>query len=115
MSFWKLSVFLSNFHFTRLTFTFFLIPFISLPVSSYLEETNLRLQQHLILKIKKTITLEKTIDVLRIISKNKENFKILIDLQRQFDRLNPNFDSRATNLSFSQLTINMAKHPLTPE
>jgi hypothetical protein len=97
MSFWKLSLFLSNFHFTRLAFILFLILFISLPVSSFSEENNLKIQQHLILKIKKTIELEKKIDVLRIIPKNKENLKTLIDLQRQSDRLNPNFDSRPIN------------------
>ncbi|MFT4578181.1 MAG: hypothetical protein ACI8PD_001755 [Nitrospinales bacterium] len=105
MSSWKSSAFLSNIHFTRLAFTSFLILFISLPVSSFSEETNLRLQRHLILIIKKTIVLEKEIDALRKNSETKENLQKIIDLQTQVDRLNLNFDSRATNLSLENSSL----------
>jgi len=71
MSFWKLSAFLSKLHFTRLAFTTFLILSVSLPVSSFSEETKLKLQRHLILITKKTIVLEKEIDSLRKKSETK--------------------------------------------
>jgi hypothetical protein len=105
MSFWKLSAFLSNLHFTRLAFTFFLFFSVSLPLSSFSEETHLKLQRHLILITKKTIVLEKEIDALRKKSETKENLQKIIDLQTQIDRLNLNFDSRATNLSLEDSSL----------
>ncbi len=105
MSFWKKSTFLSNIHFTRLVFTSFLIFFTSIPVSSFSEEINLKLQRHLILITKKTIVLEKEIDALRKKSETKENLQKIIDLQTQIDRLNLNFDSRATNLSLEDSSL----------
>ncbi len=105
MSFWKLSAFLSNLHFSRLAFISFFILSVSLPVSSFSEETNLKLQRHLILIIKKTIVLEKEIDALRKKSETKENLQKIIDLQTQIDRLNLNFDSRATNLSLEDSSL----------
>jgi hypothetical protein len=105
MSFRKLSAFLSNLDFARLAFTSFLILSISLPVSSFSEETHLKLQRHLILITKKTIVLEKEIDALRKKSETKENLQKIIDLQTQIDRLNLNFDSRATNLSLKDSSL----------
>jgi hypothetical protein len=103
MSFWKLS--LSNIHFTRLTFIALLILSVTFPVSSFSEETNLKLQRHLILITKKTIVLEKEIDALRKKSETKENLQKIIDLQTQIDRLTLNFDSRATSLSLEDSSL----------
>jgi hypothetical protein len=107
MSIRKLSSFLSNLHFTRLAFSSFLILSLSLslPVSSFSEETSLKLQRHLILITKKTIVLEKEIDALRKKSETKENLQKIIDLQTQIDRLNLNFDSRATSLSLEDSSL----------
>jgi hypothetical protein len=116
MSSWKLSTFLSNIHFTRLAFTSLLILSVTFPVSSFSEETSLKLQRHLILITKKTIFLEKEIDALRKKSETKENFQKIIDLQTQIDRLNLYFDSRATNLSLEDSSLKKkGKSPWTKQ
>jgi hypothetical protein len=103
MSFGKPAASFSDSYFSIPTFVFFLILTlsISLPASSFSEETSdeLELQRHLVLIIKKTIVLEKEVDALRKKSETKENLQKIIDLQAQIDRLNLNFDSLATNLT----------------
>lgn len=107
MNFWKSAIFLSNIHLSRLTLTSFLIFSICLfsPVSSFSDETSLKLQRHLVLITKKIIVLEKEIDALRKKSETKENLQKIIDLQTQIDRLNLNFDSRATSLSLEDSSL----------
>ncbi len=107
MSFWISAAFFSNLHLLRLAFTSFLIAFLftSFPTSSFSEETDLKLQRHLILITKKIIVLEKEIDALRKKSETKENLQKIIDLQTQIDRLNLNFDSRATHLSLEDSSL----------
>ncbi|MZH04481.1 MAG: hypothetical protein F3743_03650 [Nitrospinae bacterium] len=107
MNFWKSFSFFSNIHFLRLAIAAFLLVFpgISLPSLSFSEETDLKLQRHLILITKKIIVLEKEIEDLRKKSETKENLQKIIDLQTQIDRLTLNFDSRATNLSLEDSAL----------
>ena len=109
MSFGKPAASFSNIYFSPSTFAYFLILtlFISLPASSFSEETSdkLELQRHLILITKKTIVLEKEVDALRKKSETKENLQKIIDLQTQIDRLNLNFDSLATNLALQDTSL----------
>jgi hypothetical protein len=109
MSFGKPAASFSDIYFSPSTFAYFLILtlFISLPASSFSEETSdkLELQRHLILITKKTIVLEKEVDALRKKSETKENLQKIIDLQTQIDRLNLNFDSLATNLALQDTSL----------
>ncbi|MBT3922284.1 MAG: hypothetical protein HOF21_06880 [Nitrospina sp.] len=109
MKSWKPFTNISGIKFLPLAFSLLsiLTLFIALPGSSVSEETseNLNLQRHLILIAKKTIVLEKEIEILRTKSETKENHQKIIDLQTQIDRLNLNFDSMATNLSLEDSSL----------
>lgn len=109
MSFGKPAASFSDIYIAPPTFALFLILtlFISLPSSSFSEETSdkLELQRHLVLITKKTIVFEKEVDALRKKSETKENLQKIIDLQAQIDRLNLNFDSLATNLTLQDTSV----------
>lgn len=107
MDFWKSTSNFSNTHFLRLAFTSFFIVFLCIlfSTSSFSQETDQKLQRHLILITKKIIVLEKEIEALRKKSETKENLQKIIDLQTQIDRLTLNFDSRATNLSLEDSSL----------
>ncbi|MBT6716434.1 MAG: hypothetical protein HOB18_02180 [Nitrospina sp.] len=107
MNLWKSAAFSAKIHFPRLNIILFLLIFLSVSFSGspFAEETGLKLQRHLVLISKKTIVLEKEIDALRKKSETKENLQKIIDLQTQIDRLNLNFDSRATSLSLEDSSL----------
>ena len=109
MKYWKSFTNFPGIQFHSLAFSFFLLLtlFISLPSSAFSEAVSgkLNLQRHLVLIAKKTIVLEKEIEILRTKSESKENLQKIIDLQTQIDRLNLNFDSMATNLSLEDSSL----------
>ena len=109
MKYWKSFTNFPGIQFHSLAFSFFLLLtlFISLPSSAFSEAVSgkLNLQRHLVLIAKKTIVLEKEIEILRTKSESKENLQKIIDLQTQIDRLNLNFGSMATNLSLEDSSL----------